>query len=134
MQGAHSVLSPDAPRTHSCVLGFPRDVTSRDNPGRDIPMSLCTGTKQFPCPTVPLSRDKKSFLVLLSLCPGTRTSEKIQGQCPLSRDVSGQNHCLFSSDHGAVYATFSVLCEIANRSLITTRWQHLTSYKELPLL
>ena len=68
-------------------LGFPRDGTSRDNPGRDVPLSLCPGTKKFPCPAVPLSRDKKSFLVPLSLCPGTRATAKIPGQALLSRDV-----------------------------------------------
>ena len=72
-------------------LGFPRDGTSRgtfrDNPGRDVPLSLCPGTKKIPCPAVPLSRDKKSFLVPLSLCPGTRAAAKIPGQDPLSRDV-----------------------------------------------
>ena len=35
---------------------------------------------------------QKYFLVLLSLCPGTRPGAKIPGQTPLSRDVLGQNH------------------------------------------
>ena len=65
-------------------VGFPRDGTSRgtsrDNPGRDVPLSLCPGTKKIPCPVVPLSRDKKSFLVPLSLCPGTK-----KFPCPASR-------------------------------------------------
>ena len=41
---------------------------------RDVPLSLCPGTKKFPRPAVPLSRDKKSFLVTLSLCPGTEAA------------------------------------------------------------
>ena len=40
-------------RSHQEV-GFPRDrtshVTSRDNPERDVSLSLCPGTKKFPCP------------------------------------------------------------------------------------
>ena len=44
----------------------------QDVPGRDVPWSLCPGTKKFPCPIVPLSWDKKVLPVPLS--PG-------QGQC-----------------------------------------------------
>ena len=51
------------------VLVFPRDGTSRDKPGRDVPLSLCPGTKNFSCPGVPLSRDKGR-----SKCPGTNSS------------------------------------------------------------
>ena len=51
------------------MLGFPRDGTSRDKPGRDVPLSLCPGTKKFSCPGVPLSRDKGR-----SKCPGTNSS------------------------------------------------------------
>ena len=55
------------------ILGFPRDGTSRgtsrDKPGRDVPLSLCPGTKIFSCPVVPLSRDKGR-----SKCPGTKPS------------------------------------------------------------
>ena len=59
------------------ALEFPRHGTSQDNPVRDVPLSLCPGTKIFPCPAVPLSRDKgrgknhrqKSRDKLL--CPGT---------------------------------------------------------------
>ena len=39
-------------------LGFPRDGTFRDNPGQDVLLSLCPGTKKFLCPDVYLSRDK----------------------------------------------------------------------------
>ena len=74
---------------------FPRDGTSRgtsrDKPGRDVPLSLCPGTTKFPCPVVPLSRDKKVLPVPLSLCPGTRAGTNVPGQTPLSRDVPGQN-------------------------------------------
>ena len=53
--------------------GFPRDGTSRgtsrEHPGKDEPLSLCPGTKKFPCPAVPLSRDKSS-----RKNPGTRSS------------------------------------------------------------
>merc|ERR1712051_665434 len=77
------------------ILGFPRDGTSRgtsrDNLGRDVPLSLCPGTKKFPYPVVPLSRDKKVLPVPLSLCPGTRAGANVPGQTPLSRDVPGQN-------------------------------------------
>ena len=34
------------------------------------------GTKKFPCPAVPLSRDKKSFFVSLSFCPGSKNIKK----------------------------------------------------------
>ena len=57
-----------------------RDVT-RDVQGQ-------TGTGRT---TVPLTQDKDIFLVLVSLCPGTRAEAKIPGQTPLSRDVPGQN-------------------------------------------
>ena len=50
-------------------LGFPRDGTSRDKPGQDVPLSLCPGTKKNSCPGVPLSRDKGR-----SKCPGTNSS------------------------------------------------------------
>ena len=83
-------------RDYVSTLGFPRDGTSRgtsrDKPGRDVPLSLCPGTNKFPCPVVPLSRDKKVLPVQLSLCPGTRAGAKIPGQTLLSRDVPGQNH------------------------------------------
>ena len=53
-------------------VGFPRDGTSRgtsrDKPGRDVPLSLCPGTKKISCPGVPLSRDKGR-----SKCPGTNS-------------------------------------------------------------
>ena len=62
------------------TLGFPRDGTSRDKPGRDVPLSLCPGTKKFPCPVVPLSRDKKVLPVPLSLCPGTRAGANVPGR------------------------------------------------------
>ena len=39
-------------------------VQTRVSKGRDVPLSLCPGSKIFPCPVVPLSRDKL-------LCPGT---------------------------------------------------------------
>ena len=45
---------------------FPRDGTSLDNPGRDVPLSLCPGTKKN--------------LVPVSLSPGTRAGAKIPGQ------------------------------------------------------
>ena len=65
-------------------LGFPRDGmsrgTSRDKPGRDVPLSwdkkvlpvplsLCPETKNISCPGVPLSRNKGR-----SKCPGTNSS------------------------------------------------------------
>ena len=61
------------------VLEFPRDgtVAIRDR------MSRC-----------PFVLEQKYFLVLLSLCPGTRAPAKILGQTPLFRVVLGQNHFL----------------------------------------
>ena len=56
----------------------------------DVPLSLGPGTKKFACPAVPLSRDKKRFACLPSLCPGTRAAAKIPGQTPLSQHISGQ--------------------------------------------
>ena len=51
------------------ILGFPWDEMSRDKPGRDVPLSLCPGTKKISCPGVPLSRDNGR-----SKCPGTKSS------------------------------------------------------------
>ena len=53
----------------------------------NISLSLCPGTKKFPCPTIPLSRDEKSFLVLLSLCPNQQQRSRHKLPCPrTSRD------------------------------------------------
>ena len=52
-------------------------LQSRVFKGRDVPLSLCPGTKKFPCPAVPLSRDKKSFLVPLSLLSRDVPRDKI---------------------------------------------------------
>ena len=52
------------------IVGFPRDGTSRDKPGRDVLLSLCPGTKKFPCPVVPLFRDKKNPFPVVSFVPG----------------------------------------------------------------
>ena len=60
------------------AVGFPRDGTSRDNPGRVVRLSLCPRTKVFPCPVVPLSQDKGK-----SKNPGTNFS--VPGR-------QGQNH------------------------------------------
>ena len=49
--------------------------------------TILVGTFQFPF--VPR---QKYFLVLLSLCLGTRAGAKVRGQTPLSWDVQGQNH------------------------------------------
>ena len=65
-------------------------------PDKKVSLSCCPfvpGQKKFTCPAVPLSRDKKNFLVLLSLFPGTRAAAKIVGQTPWSLDVQGQNNC-----------------------------------------
>jgi hypothetical protein len=64
------------------VVGFPRDGTSQDKPGRDVPLSLCPGTKKFSCPGVPLSREKgmsKNPRTNYSVPgrPGTKFSEKM---------------------------------------------------------
>ena len=63
-------------RAFDLSLVFPKDGTTRDKPGRDVPLSLGPKTKQN--------------LVPVSLCPGTRAGAKIPGQTPLSRDVPGQ--------------------------------------------
>ena len=94
------------------ALGFPRDGTSRDKPGWGVPLSLCPGTKKFPCLIVPLSRDKKFLPVPLSLCPGTRAGANVPGQSPLSRDVPGQNEFLKILKKGQISCfrtSFSVL-------------------------
>ena len=44
-------------------------VENRVSTGRDVPLSLCPGTKKISCPVVPLSRDKGR-----SKCPGTNPS------------------------------------------------------------
>ena len=55
------------------TLVFPRDGTSRgtsrDKPGRVVPLSRCPGTTKNSCPGVPLSRDKGR-----SKCPGPNSS------------------------------------------------------------
>ena len=56
-------------------LGFSRDVPGQTGMGR---------------PVVPLS-GTIFFLVLVSLCPGTRAGANAPGQTPLSRPVPGQN-------------------------------------------
>jgi endonuclease/exonuclease/phosphatase family metal-dependent hydrolase len=66
-------------------------ISTRVFKGRDVLLSLCPGTKKFPCPVVSLSRDKKVLAVPLSLCPGTKTGAKIPRQTLLSLDVPGQN-------------------------------------------
>ena len=63
----------EAPSPLECIVGFPRDGTSR-------------GTSHCPC--VP---GQKHFLVPVSLCPGTRAGANVLGQNPLSRDIPGQN-------------------------------------------
>ena len=70
-------------------------ILTRVSTGRDVPRDVPgqTGTGR---PAVPLSRDKDIFLVPVSLCPGTRAGVDVPGQTPLSRDVPGQNHLLFS--------------------------------------
>ena len=65
------------------------------------------GTKKFPCPAVPLSRDKKKIIVQLSLCPGTRAAAKIPRQTPLSRDVPGQKHYIKISKISCFRTSFS---------------------------
>ena len=55
-----------------------RPGTSWDNLGRDIPLSLCTGTKKFPCPAVPLFGTKK---VSLSRCPFVTRQEQQEKSC-----------------------------------------------------
>ena len=52
--------------------------TSQDNPGRDVLLSFCPGTKIFPCPVISLSRDKGRY--------------KNPGTTPLSQDIPGQNY------------------------------------------
>ena len=37
---------------------FPRDGMSQDKTGRDVPLSVCPGTKKCSCPGIPLSWDK----------------------------------------------------------------------------
>ena len=49
-------------------LGFPRDGKSLENLVWDVQVALSPGTKIFPCPTVPLSRDKDR-----SKNPGTKS-------------------------------------------------------------
>ena len=51
---------------------------------RDVPLSLCPRTKKFPCPAVPLSRDKKVLPVPLSLCPGTMKG--LLSRCPAGQE------------------------------------------------
>ena len=74
MDGSQALLTLDPKRIYFEIpqemffelygfkVGFPMDRssrgTSRDKPGRDAPLFLCPGTKKFPCPSVPSSRDK----------------------------------------------------------------------------
>ena len=65
------------PWVTALALGW---VWTRAFTGRDVPLSLCPGTKKFPCPAFPLSWDKNKFLVPLSQDksssknPGTNSS------------------------------------------------------------
>jgi hypothetical protein len=43
------------------LLGFFYIIKTSVSTGRDVPLSLCPGTKNFFCPGVPLSRDKITF-------------------------------------------------------------------------
>ena len=77
-------------------LGFPRDGKTLENLVWDVQVALSPGTKIFPCPTVPLSRDKgwsknprtEEFAVprqdfelfLSSLCP--ETMKELLSRCP----------------------------------------------------
>ena len=54
-------------------LGFPRDRKSRDYLGWNIQLSLCPGTKKFPCPPLHLSLDQGA---------GQRATAKIKLLCP----------------------------------------------------
>jgi hypothetical protein len=68
-------------KTLSFLSGLAK-VFSRVSTGRDVPLSLCPGTKKFSCPGVPLSRDKgrsKNPGTNYSVPghPGTKISEKI---------------------------------------------------------
>ena len=73
----------------ACLFqGMGRPATNRDGTSR---CPFVPGQKKFPCPVVPLSRDKKVLPVPLSLCPGTMAGANVPGQTPLSRDVPGQN-------------------------------------------
>ena len=61
-------------------LGFPRDGTCRDNPGRDVLLSLCPGTKKkslSQCPFVPGQGQEQKFQDKL-LCPGTKLIKDFQ--------------------------------------------------------
>ena len=50
--------------------------------GQDVPQEVPGQSGTWP-PSVPLSWDKKQYLVPLSLCPVTRAAAKIPGQTPL---------------------------------------------------
>ena len=56
-------------RKYSMFILESRVGTFRDKPGRDVPVSLCPGTKKNSCPGVPLSRNKGR-----SKCPRTNSS------------------------------------------------------------
>ena len=62
-----------------CRVGLVQRVPARVSKGRDVPLSLCPGTRKFPCPVVPLSPDKKVLPVPVSLCPGTRAGANVPG-------------------------------------------------------
>ena len=54
-------------------LGFPRDGTSRDKPGREVPLSFCPGTKTnflSRCPFAP-GQGQEQMSWDKNLCPGT---------------------------------------------------------------
>ena len=55
-------LGLGCPSTMSNALRRPRKCWFQD-----VPLFLCPGTKKFPCPTVPLSRDKKKIPTALQM-------------------------------------------------------------------
>ena len=92
-------------------VGFPSG-TSRDKPGRDVPLSRCPGTKKFPYPVVPLSRDKKvlpvplSRKVALSLPVGNPTTHPARNITLLHR------HSSQSSGQPLTYNGHASVCKL----------------------
>ena len=64
-------------------------------------------------PVVPLSPGQKYFLVLLSLCAGTRAGAKIPGQTPLTWDIPEQNN--FPQKNQKTF-NFAHLCHFQKRN------------------
>ena len=98
---------------------------------RDVPLSLCLGTKNFTCLAVPLSRDKScsknpgtNFTVLG--CPGTKPLSDWQKRCQKkSKIVKSKIVIFFSAVNCNICTLFSLLTRGCPRIIRPVQWQNI---------